>query len=352
MTYTDAIAELIDRFDLPAFLARTYPELNINLDRPVDVYHAPWREDRHKSFSLFKKKGSVCWMWRDHADDQSGNIKHFLTLVQGLSESEACNIIREELGGGRASFKRKPVVDFERLARTGKSKPKGTFECVYDYQNAREQLVLQVVRWRDPKSFSQRRRSPDGGWIWGVTEGTYMRTKRGNWRLSEKVPLSERPEKPELQFFESVISPVYRLPEVTTAIRQRRLIVVCDGEKDAETFKALGVVATCSPQGNGNWQPHHAELLKGAYVIVLRDREKHGYHKARNVANSLLLYAERVWGVHAAPERCKDPSAFIAAGGNPEALKAHLRSARLFRPLKHGGFATTTAPQHRKEKPC
>ena len=81
----------------------------------------------------------------------------------------------------------------------------------YDYLGEKGELLFQVVRY-EPKNFRQRRPDGKGGWTWNLS---------GTQRV------------------------LYRLPEVLTA----ECVLVCEGEKDCETARALGIVATCNAGG-------------------------------------------------------------------------------------------------------
>ena len=45
-----------------------------------------------------------------------------------------------------------------------------------------------------------------------------------------------------------------RLPEVIEGVGERRWIIICEGEKDAERVAAEGFVATTNPMGAGKWK--------------------------------------------------------------------------------------------------
>src|SRR5687767_9716487 len=89
----------------------------------------------------------------------------------------------------------------------------------YDYTDAGGRTLYQVVRF-EPKDFRQRR--PDGrdGWIWDL---------------------------------EGVPRVLYRLPEVL-ALEKGSTVWLVEGEKDVETLREHGLVATTNAQGaNAPW---------------------------------------------------------------------------------------------------
>jgi DNA primase len=149
-------------------------------------------------------------------------------------------------------------------------------------------LLFEVVRFRDPKDFRQRRPTGDGRYAWNL-EG---------------------------------IEPVlYRLPELLAAGKDE-VVWVCEGEKDADRLAASGLVATCNPMGAGKWRDHYAATLEGRRAIVLPDNDDTGRDHARAVAASLCGRAASVKVVDLPdlPEK-GDVSDFLDAGGTVEQLR-------------------------------
>ncbi len=80
---------------------------------------------------------------------------------------------------------------------------------------------------------------------------------------------------------------LYRLPQVIQGVSNRSEIWLAEGERDAETLAADGVVATTGPHGAKSWLPSYSEPLAGAYVKVVADRDKTGIDGARRTAAAL-----------------------------------------------------------------
>jgi hypothetical protein len=135
--------------------------------------------------------------------------------------------------------------------RASKSKL-GTIETVYRYETAEGATAFEVVRYR-PKNFRQRQ-ILDGG--------------RYDWNLNgvRLVP--------------------YRLPALLAA-DPSRVVMIAEGEKDADALVARGFVATCSAMGAGKWKDHYAEHLVGRHVAILPHNDKPGRDHAQQVALSL-----------------------------------------------------------------
>lgn len=132
---------------------------------------------------------------------------------------------------------RRPILRFGQKEQAPPDWP----VAVYNYQDENGTLLFQVLRYWDQqkgKTFKQRRPGPDGTWVWNL---------KGVRRV------------------------LYRLPEVLTAVREGRPVFIVEGEKDADSLAALGLVATTNPNGAGKWRPEYSEALHGARVVILPD---------------------------------------------------------------------------------
>ena len=153
------------------------------------------------------------------------------------------------------------------------------------------------------KSFTQRRPDPDrpGRWLYNL---------RGIER------------------------PLYRLPEVLAAVAAGRVVLVVEGEKDADALAAVGFVATCNDGGAGKWGPQHTAALAGAHVVVVPDNDRAGRSHTRDVSSALggVAASVRVLTLGALPDGSSMPakgdvSDWLSAGGTADALKALARAA-------------------------
>jgi 5S rRNA maturation endonuclease (ribonuclease M5) len=117
---------------------------------------------------------------------------------------------------------------------------------------------------------------------------------------------------------------LYRLPQVVEAVKTGATVYVVEGEKDADAIAAIGVVATCNPGGasrTGKWRPEYSDMLEGADVVVIADRDEAGRAHARAVAADLAGKAASVRVVEAAVDRPKaDVSDHLAAGHSLDEL--------------------------------
>jgi putative DNA primase/helicase len=166
---------------------------------------------------------------------------------------------------------------------------KGAPEIVeaYDYLDEKFVLLYQVVRY-EPKGFRQRRPDGNGGWHWNLS---------------------------------GVRRVLYRLPE---ALAEQSLLV-CEGEKDCETARALGFVATCNAGGAGKWRAEYSEHLRGKEITIIADADESGRKHAQQVAESLYLRAESVKVLEL--PNAKDLSEWVEQGGVKDALLELIRQA-------------------------
>jgi hypothetical protein len=149
----------------------------------------------------------------------------------------------------------------------------------YDYTDERGTLLYQVVRL-DPKGFRQRKPNGKGGWTWKV--GKVRRV-------------------------------LYRLPDVITT----KELVIVEGEKDADTARALGFIATTSGAA-GSWTDEFSVQLCGKRVTVIGDADETGRRHAQRVARSLFGKTESLKLLEL--PGAKDLADWVGHGGTREAL--------------------------------
>lgn len=159
----------------------------------------------------------------------------------------------------------------------------------YDYVDESGELLFQAVRFA-PKDFRQRQPDGHGGWIWNL---------RGVRRI------------------------LFRLPQVVEAVAAAQTVWIAEGEKDVLALERAGVVGTCNPMGAGKWAPAFSEVLRGAAVVIVADRDEKGREHARQVAASLRDVGAAVRVVEAATG--KDAADHLAAGRTlPELVEVDL----------------------------
>ncbi len=128
-------------------------------------------------------------------------------------------------------------------------------EATYPYQDEAGTLLYEVLRYRTPdggKTFKQRRPDGRGGWIWNL---------------------------------DGVRRVLYRLPD----LQGRERVWICEGEKDVDRLREIGLVATCNPMGAGNWTKEYTAQLVAAgvrEVYALPDNDTAGESHVGDVARS------------------------------------------------------------------
>jgi RecA-family ATPase len=175
----------------------------------------------------------------------------------------------------------------------------------YRYTDENESLLFEVVRF-SPKKFVQRRPDENGRWIW-------------NRKGVREVP--------------------YRLPDLMEAIAQERIIMITEGEKDADNLTNLGIPATTNAMGAGKWREELNEHFRGADVVVLPDNDDAGRAHADAVARSLNGVASRV--------RILELPNLPPKGDVTDWLEAGGTSQELYRLVDERAY--THEPEERKE---
>ena len=198
--------------------------------------------------------------------------------------------VREALPPGFRSIVRQsgdfasPVV--AKTTKTPKNKRTiGIPVATYDYQDADGNIIYQSVR-KDPKGFYQQQPDGNGGWIKSMV---------------------------------GVTPTIYHLPEVLAAANAGEIIYVAEGEKDVDSLRSVGVVATCNSGGAGKFRREFADHFTGAKeVVVVADRDKPGMNHALQVSSFMTALSIPVRVVRAVEG--KDFSDHLAAGFGVEDL--------------------------------
>jgi len=134
--------------------------------------------------------------------------------------------------------------------------PKKKEVCRYRYKKKDGKHAFDVVRL-EPKTFRPQR--PDGKWsLKGV----------------ERVP--------------------YRLPELLQGVKDLKLIILLEGEKDVDSAMAMGLIATTFVGGAGKWRDEYSEYFRGADVVLIPDNDTPGLKGMTEIATKLHGTASRI----------------------------------------------------------
>jgi len=168
-----------------------------------------------------------------------------------------------------------------RFARHEKRPP----TAIYDYVDEEGQPLFRVLRFENPKRFTQQR-FDQGSWVPGL-EGT------------RRIP--------------------WNLPNVLRAIREGATVHLCEGEKDAGRLQLelanagrADEVATTTPGGARSWRAEYARYFAGAQVVIHPDRDDEGQRYLREAAASLRAGAASIRVLQ--PRAGKDVSDHLDAG--------------------------------------
>jgi putative DNA primase/helicase len=115
----------------------------------------------------------------------------------------------------------------------------------------------------------------------------------------------------------------YRLPQLLAGVLARAVVYVCEGEKDVERMRELGLVATTTFAQRGVWSDTYAPIFTGATVVVLPDNDKQGRGYADLLTLALGPVARSVFVLDLPGlEPGEDVSDWLDRGGSAAALAA------------------------------
>lgn len=189
----------------------------------------------------------------------------------------------------------------------------------YTYTDADGNPLYQVVRfqWRLPdgswrlakdgqvaKTFRQRRKDAAGNVVWNL---------------------------------DGIGHTIYRHQQLELAIEAGRVILLPEGEKDAETAVELGFDASTNSGGAKNWTPDLAALFKDADVVIPVDNDEVGIAAGEAKAKSLKGIARRIrilnFADHVPNFPAKhDLSNWVEAGGTADELQRIIDSLPDWKP--------------------
>lgn len=219
----------------------------------------------------------------------TGQILVYCHRGGGCNAAQICDSVGLELSDLMPPQSLSHAIDDYPTARPytrgpGQEKKKLKLVAEYNYLDENGKLAFQKRRFVDEngkKTFRQRRPDAMGGWI---------------------------------GYLGDIPKILYNLPNVIKAKENGEEIWVVEGEKDADTLNAMGVVATTMPNGAGGWLDIHTEVLAGATVLVVADNDESGKKHAAYVLSELIK-AGCDAQAYCTP-RCKDITDFINDGGD------------------------------------
>src|SRR5688500_10687382 len=209
----------------------------------------PAHEDKHQSLSIAEGDGRIllkCFAGCDTSTIVKSLGLTWRDLFDKSIEKPSTNSLGNHMN----------EVHLRTSQGAVSAKSKGRIHTIYPYVDEKNRLLYENVRYH-PKGFRQRRYNVGGEAVWSL-EGV------------RRVP--------------------YRLPELIKAAEDGTDIFLCEGEKDADALRELGLTATSFK----NWIPEFNPYVQGLHVVVVADHDRPGATQANEAARLLLQSAASV----------------------------------------------------------
>ncbi len=137
--------------------------------------------------------------------------------------------------------------------------------------------------------------------------------------------------------------PLYKLAELIEALAAEHTIAIPEGEKDVDNLRAIGVPATCNPDGAAEpgqrpkWRQEYSERLRDADIVIIPDHDPQGYAHADAIACMSTGIAKRIRILKLAEHWAQCPeggdvSDWLKAGHTREDLDALIAQAQPWTP--------------------
>jgi len=247
-------------------------------------------------------------------EDKKGRPKVDVYCHRGCEKDD----ILEALGLGWPDLYEEGVIAGRRAGRQRGGRW-DEIEEEYDYVDLSGDLVFQVCRLEtppgEPKDFGQRCPKGNGGW---------------SYKVNDLEPV------------------LYNWPAVVRAIQNKELVLLCEGEKDAnramEELAEFGIVSTTGPGGAEKWRPSLTPALRGARVLLIPDNDPKGRAHVEKVGRELLPVAKtlQLLELPGVPEEGGDLSDWFDAGGTAEEFRELAERAPMFADTVEAGTDTTS----------
>jgi hypothetical protein len=281
---------------------------------------SPFNKENSPSFTVSDKKG----FYHDFSSGKHGDIFAFIMETEGLDFPQAVEECAKIAGvaipkanghdhAERLGDRSAPAVEDDagsaRAAgesgdgRTHQARSRREISKTYDYTDTQGSLIYQVCRmeWTDDgkhkKTFLQRRPAPaaaGGGWIWGLSAGEFLKSRDGDWYKATDERLEQWRGAERRTFTDAAVHGLYRLAEFNELKSADEPVVIAEGEKDVDTLREWGFVATTNSGGARHWRPDHAAMFAGLDVVLAIDNDPAGRDRAEILAKSLRRVARRV----------------------------------------------------------
>ena len=305
-----------------------------------------WRWGSHGSVSVDLSSGQ----WYDHEDQTGGGVLDLLRSFKGFEKPDALGWLQKQglikakerpNGHAKGSHPHAPGPLDGRVPKWMDHKPVAIFE----YQDDNGKLAYEVVKFpkEAPTRYMQRRPHPEGGWIWGLKEREYAKNRDGDWWKTKADKHYDR-----VETFPAAPRFLYRRAEVMAAIKAGKRIHLVEGEKDAETLRDWGLVATTNAGGAKYWQDSFDDELAGADIVICGDNDDASRQRTllRGAGFKDKVKSVRVLDLalhwKEMPEKADVTDWKEKAGGTKEQFEILAKRAPVWKPeppkSKYGGF--------------
>lgn len=140
---------------------------------------------------------------------------------------------------------------------------------------------------------------------------------------------------------------LYRLPELIADCRDRPddPVFIVEGEKDTDTARSHGLIATTNPNGAMKWRDEFNQYLTGRDIVVPADNDERGREHANKVARSVASVARSVKVIDLPDlDEHGDLTDWLEAGNTVEALLSLVQEAKSRGAGSSAGEADAGAP--------
>lgn len=270
MTYSMTPEEIKAKVSLKGELERRGYKLFTAGGRKFKLV-CPFHTEKTPSCSVDDEKG----LFQCFGCKAAGSVIDLVMRLDGINFKTAV----EKLGG---------TTGFSQPKQPTTPKSDKQIKAIYHYTDENGKDLYEVVRY-EPKDFRQRHRNESGDWVWNM---------------------------------DGVTRVLYHLPEIIPA----ELVVLVEGEKDADSLRLLGYTASCNVGGAGKWLDGYTDALKGKAVVLCGDNDAPGREHVELVTKSIAGKVKTTQTIFP-PASCKDVSDWIASFGDTTTAKAAIQAA-------------------------
>lgn len=121
---------------------------------------------------------------------------------------------------------------------------------------------------------------------------------------------------------------LYNLPEIKQAAAQKQTIYYVEGEKDVETLRGLGLIATTAGS-SGDWRRSFSKYFSGADVVLLPDNDEAGERLTTKIINDLIGVANSLKVVKTSERNHGDVTDYFQDGYTIEDFNKLVNEAKI-----------------------